>query len=139
MSFREETVPIPTRAGHSLTGTLFTPEHPSGHSILISSATGMLRRFYYGFSKHFASRGYTVLTFDYWGIGDSAGDPQALKKNSYDLVHWGANDQAGAVRAPLRVALVAFVDGQAPGHSAVGGNGPNITLVRKGDLAAVRG
>ncbi|MEJ2585261.1 MAG: alpha/beta hydrolase [Robiginitalea sp.] len=98
MAYREEIVQFPTRAGHSLTGTLFTPENPAGHSLLISSATGMLRRFYHAFSKHFASKGYAVLTFDYHGIGDSAGSPEALKKNRYDLAHWGSNDQAGAVR-----------------------------------------
>ena len=97
MSYREEIVAIPTRAGHSLTGSLFSPLHPSGQSLLISSATGMLRRFYHAFAKHFASKGYTVLTFDYWGIGDSGGTPDALKKNRYNLAHWGSNDQAGAV------------------------------------------
>ena len=108
MPFREEVVHIPTRAGHSLTGTLFTPDNPIGHSLLISSATGMLRRFYSAFSKHFASSGYTVLTFDYWGIGDSGGSPQALKENSHDLAHWGSNDQAGAVR---------FLESAAPENS----------------------
>jgi len=98
MSFREEIAEIPTRAGHALTGTLFIPENPIGQSLLISSATGMLRRFYHAFSKHFASKGYTVLTFDYWGIGDSGGTPRALKGNRFDLAHWGSNDQAGAVR-----------------------------------------
>ena len=97
MSYREEIVAIPTRAGHSLTGSLFSPLYPSGQSLLISSATGMLRRFYHAFAKHFASKGYTVLTFDYWGIGDSGGTPDALKKNRYNLAHWGSNDQAGAV------------------------------------------
>ena len=98
MEVREAVVQIPTRAGHDLTGTLFEPEEPLGQSLLISSATGMLRKFYAAFSKHFASRGYTVLTFDYWGIGDSGGSPEELKKNGCNLIHWGANDQAGAVR-----------------------------------------
>jgi predicted alpha/beta hydrolase len=97
MSYREEMVKIPTRAGHILTGTLFTPLHPEGQSLLISSAAGMLRRFYHAFAKHFASNGFTVLTFDYWGIGDSGGSPDALKKNRYNLAHWGSNDQAAAV------------------------------------------
>lgn len=57
----------------------------------------MLQKFYRAFSEHFASLGYTVLTFDYWGIGDSGGGREALLKNSHNLIHWGANDQAAAV------------------------------------------
>lgn len=98
MTFREEIVTIPTRAGHTLTGTLFKPKTTIGQSLLISSATGMLRRFYSGYSKHFASKGYAVLTFDYWGIGDSGGRLEELRNNTYNLIHWGANDQAAAVR-----------------------------------------
>ena len=98
MPYREKVVQIPTEAGHMLTGTLFMPENPTGQSLLISSATGMLRRFYFAYSKHFASKGYTVLAFDYRGIGDSGGNPESLKKNPHNLIDWGANDQAAAVR-----------------------------------------
>ncbi len=89
---------IPTQAERDLGGTLFIPADPIGQSILISSATGMLQKFYYAFSRHFASLGYTVLTFDYCGIGSSGGSPDLLKRNPTNLIAWGANDQAGAVR-----------------------------------------
>ena len=98
MDFLQQEVHIPTRAGHVLVGNLFSPERPIGQSMVISSATGMLQKFYFAFSRHFANLGYTVLTFDYWGIGASGGSIRELRDNSYDLVHWGANDQAGAVR-----------------------------------------
>ena len=96
--YSEKQVCIPTQAGRTLGGTLFDPLEPIGQSILISSATGMLQRFYFAFSRHFASRGYTVLTFDYSGIGKSQLPTQNLRKNPTNLVDWGANDQAGAVR-----------------------------------------
>ncbi len=98
MGFGEEKIKIPTNAGHTLSGVLFVPKDPLGQSLLVSSATGMLQKFYFAFARHFASLGYVVLTFDYWGIGASGGSPGELVKNPYDLVHWGANDQAAAVR-----------------------------------------
>ncbi|MBC2839758.1 alpha/beta fold hydrolase [Robiginitalea sp. SC105] len=108
-----EAIRIPTPAGHRLAGTLFRPEgNGTGHSILISSATGMLQKFYFSYARHFASLGYTVLTFDYWGIGDSGGDPATLRANPHDLIHWGSNDQTAATR---------FLSGMSPGS--------NITLV----------
>ena len=74
------------------------PEKSIGQSMILSSATGMLQKFYFAFSRHFAAIGYTVLTFDYSGIGASGSAPQILKKNTSELITWGANDQAAAVR-----------------------------------------
>lgn len=94
-----EAVHIPTAAGHHLSGTLFRPERSTiGRSILISSATGVLQKFYFPFARHFASLGYRVLTFDYWGIGDSGGDTHSLRKNTFDLEHWGNNDLTAATQ-----------------------------------------
>jgi predicted alpha/beta hydrolase len=95
---REKAVVLPTRAGWTLGGTLFIPEVSIGQSMILSSATGMLQKFYYAFSRHFASMGYTVLTFDYSGIGNSGSSPEVLKKNTSNVQTWGANDQAAAVR-----------------------------------------
>jgi predicted alpha/beta hydrolase len=66
--------------------------------MVISSATGMLQKFYRAYSRYFADTGYAVLTFDYHGIGASGGQVRELRNNRFDLVHWGSNDQAGAVR-----------------------------------------
>ena len=95
---KEQSVIIPTRAQNSLGGRLFIPADPIGQSILVSSATGMLQKFYFAFSRHFASLGYAVLTFDYSGIGDSGGSPEALRENTTNLVEWGSRDQAEALR-----------------------------------------
>ena len=98
MGLQEQKTGIPTPAGHTLSGTLFTPVGRVEQTLVVSSATGMLQKFYFAFARHFASLGYAVLTFDYWGIGESGGTPAELVKNPYDLVHWGSNDQAAAVR-----------------------------------------
>lgn len=136
MELRELEVRIPTRAGHSLGGALFLPEGKPIQSIVVSSATGMQQRFYRAFSRHFASRGYAVLTFDYQGIGASGGKVSELRTNRFDLVHWGSNDQAGAVRylktrypeAPLTL-VTHSIGGQLCGFNAEFANIDRIILV----------
>lgn len=93
----EYQVAIPTRAGYSLTGTLFPPSGPLRGSMVVSSATGVLQRFYRNFARHFSSLGYAVLTFDYRGIGQSGGEQTSEGTISAKLTDWGANDQAAAV------------------------------------------
>ena len=54
-----------------LAATLFEPAAPNGGAILINIGTGIPRQFYAAFAGHLASRGFTVLTYDYRGIGGS--------------------------------------------------------------------
>ena len=86
---------IDTKLRHQLSVTVFIPTKSIERSIVISSATGVLQRYYHKFAKHFASIGYTVYTFDYSGIGASNRSP--LKQNLIDLKAWGENDQAAVV------------------------------------------
>jgi len=67
----------------------FEPQHSNTKSIVISSATGVLQKYYAKFATHFASLGFTVYTFDYSGIGDSK--PEHVKYNSSNLNDWGMN------------------------------------------------
>jgi len=48
---KEQSVIIPSRAQNPLGGRLFVPAEPIGQSILVSSATGMLQKFYFAFSR----------------------------------------------------------------------------------------
>ena len=62
---------IQTPSGHGLGCTCFSPKKSIHKSIIISSATGVLQRYYHKFATHFSQLGYTVYTFDYSGIGKS--------------------------------------------------------------------
>lgn len=95
MQVREIT--INTSKGHSLTATLFKGPIENKKTLIISSATGVLQGFYKKLAAHFASLGYVVITFDYFGIGKSGSDLTTLKNNSYNLKDWGSNDQAAIV------------------------------------------
>ena len=65
--------------------------------MVISSATGVLQKYYAKFARFFASKGVVVYTFDYHGIGKSNSSESALKKNTSNVVSWGQNDQATIV------------------------------------------
>lgn len=93
-----KTITLKTPANYNISATLYLPKTTNNRSIVISSATGVLQRYYQKFATHFSMLGYTVYTFDYYGIGKSSSDISTLKNNTYDLVSWGKNDQATVVK-----------------------------------------
>ncbi|UOB16536.1 alpha/beta hydrolase family protein [Abyssalbus ytuae] len=94
----EEEIPVKTSKGYFLSATKFNSSQKAlNHSIVISSATGVLQKYYKKMARHFAAAGYTVYTFDYSGIGKSGSDIKSLKKNTNTLHEWGSIDQASVV------------------------------------------
>ncbi|MCK0156401.1 alpha/beta fold hydrolase [Cellulophaga sp. F20128] len=87
-------IKINTTKGHTITATEFSSVKGNGETILISSATGVLQKYYYKFATFFATKGYTVYTFDYNGIGSSGGHIKQVRKNTSTLKEWGSIDQA---------------------------------------------
>jgi predicted alpha/beta hydrolase len=71
--------------GYSLGATLFAPVAPKG--VVVNAAMGVKRGFYARFGAHLAARGFTVVTYDYRGIGDSR--PARLRGLSARLQDWG--------------------------------------------------
>ncbi len=69
----------------------------SGPPLVIAGATGVKRSFYAKFAAHLSQR-FTVITFDYRGIGDSPRVPARMRD-------WGRLDLAGvlAYAGPCRV------------------------------------
>ncbi len=74
--------------------TKFFSQNKSTHTIVISSATGVLQTYYSKFATFCVSKGIVVYTFDYIGIGKSNASINALKKQTGNLISWGQNDQA---------------------------------------------
>ena len=88
---KPEVIDIETYSKHSISVTKYNPETSNQKSLVISSATGVLQKYYSKFAKHFSTLGYTVYTFDYYGIGESCS--VKIKENNVSLNDW-ANDQA---------------------------------------------
>ncbi|SFI13245.1 alpha/beta hydrolase family protein [Halpernia frigidisoli] len=70
--------------------TLFEPENSNGKLTLINSATGVKQQVYFKISQYFAENGFTVLNYDYSGIGLSK--PKDLKKSESSMRSWGVSD-----------------------------------------------
>lgn len=64
----------------------FLPEQNNYKAILVNSATGVKQGYYAEFARYFASLGYTVITYDYRGIGSSK--PESLKGYKCSLKDW---------------------------------------------------
>jgi len=86
---------LQTASKHHIGVTLFLPEISNNKSLVISSATGVLQKYYSRFASHFASLGFSVYSFDYNGIG--ASNSKNIKQNTANLTDW-AFDQASVVK-----------------------------------------
>lgn len=113
------------RDGVKLAATRFDATPPFRGALLLNGGTGIPRRFYAAFASHLAGRGFTVLSYDYRGIGGSE------KPAAATIDQWGSIDQ------PSMLDHLAELCPGAPlgivGHSFGGqvlGLADNISLVR---------
>ena len=125
MTVQTKDLTIRTAKGHSIAAVQYYAEKSANHSLIISSATGVLQKYYSKFARFFAAKGFVVYTFDYYGIGKSAGNTAQLKKNTNDLKSWGKYDQAAVVafakeenQAHLITLVTHSVGGQLLGFNA---------------------
>lgn len=100
-------VPISVKArdGFSISATMFTPETCSKKVLLINSATGVKQQVYYAFSRYMASHGFTVITYDYRGVGQSK--PASMRHFKATMGDWGSLDYSS---------LTEFIDNRFPGY-----------------------
>jgi len=91
----EERVEFPARDGLALGGILFRPASPAGRALQIQAAAGVPQQYYAKFAAFLAGRGFTVLSFDYRGIGRSR--PARLRGMRARMRDWPLLDSAGAL------------------------------------------
>ncbi|WP_027379855.1 alpha/beta hydrolase family protein [Chryseobacterium daeguense] len=85
-----EKLTLINQSGVSITAHLFSPEKKNDKLLLINSATGVKQQVYFSFARYFSENGFTVLTYDYHGIGLSK--PQNRKSINASMRSWGAED-----------------------------------------------
>lgn len=81
--------------GFPLGVTAFEAAKPSSQLVLISPANGVPARFYFKFAQWLAEQGYTSVTWDWRGLGDSA--PESARQFSATMLDWAARDQVAAL------------------------------------------
>jgi len=73
-----------------ITAYIFYPEKDNEKILLINSATGVKQQVYFSFARYFAEKGFTVITYDYLGIGLSK--PADLRNCAASMKTWGTAD-----------------------------------------------
>lgn len=86
---------ITARDGYALAATVFTPATAPHRAVLINSATAVPRKIYRGFASYLSAQSFTVLTYDYRGIGGSR--PKSLRGFPARMRDWAALDVAAAI------------------------------------------
>lgn len=83
--------------GYPLAATLFEPDRfcSNGNVVLVNSATGVKRSFYAKYAHYLCENGFTVLTYDYRGIGDSR--PRRLRGMQARMHEWGEKDMTSVI------------------------------------------
>jgi len=80
--------------GERLSGHFFEASQCKG-AVLLAGATGVKQQFYFKFCQWLNSCGYSVLTFDYRGIGESLNQP--IKECKARKQDWGELDMPAAL------------------------------------------
>ncbi|MDB5985606.1 MAG: putative alpha/beta hydrolase [Nevskia sp.] len=127
-SYRSVTIQA---AGAALAGRFYrATAAASSEPILLCSATGVTQGFYTAFAEWLAAKGYSVLTFDYRGIGESLSE-RHVKFSAARKQDWGQLDMPAALDCLL--AETGASHAHLIGHSAGGqlfGLMPNHAKIR---------
>lgn len=122
-SLMPELLTLPCRDGYPLAAQLWLPPGDVLGSVIVSSATGVLARYYARYAGFLREQGYAVLTYDYRGIGGSR--PANLRGARIRWRDWGDLDFDAAVRwmrqrdpDGLLVAVGHSIGGFLPGFAA---------------------
>ena len=119
--------------GCRLGATLYLPPAANGRAVLVNSAAGVKQTYYAKFAGYLAGRGFTVLTYDYRGIGESR--PRSLRGFAARMSDWIGADAAGALAAleaaapgARRLAIGHSIGGHAIGYGLSGALDAALTV-----------
>src|SRR5262249_26659367 len=104
--------------GYSLAATLRRPAGAPKGFVLVASATATPRQYYGRFANYPAARVFSVMTFDYRGIGGSR--PASLRGFECKMRDWAALDISAAVDFAAREGGPLLYVGHSYGGQALG-------------------
>ena len=85
-----KSIELLTEDNYALSVHLFEPKNSNQKLLLINSATGVKQQIYFSFAQFFTEQGFTVITYDYRGIGLSK--PKEMKGFKASMRMWGTED-----------------------------------------------
>ena len=85
-----KSIDVLTDDNYPLSVHLFEPIESNDKLILINSATGVKQQIYFSFAQFFCDQGFTVITYDYRGIGLSK--PKKMRGFEASMRIWGTID-----------------------------------------------
>lgn len=91
-----QSIELITEDQYAISAHLFEPQSSNGKLILINSATGVKQQLYFSLAKFFAEHGFTVITYDYRGIGLSK--PKKMSGFQASMRIWGTQDYKAATQ-----------------------------------------
>lgn len=109
---------LTTRDGYALAATRYDACGTPRGNLIMAGATGVQQRFYRRFAEHAARQGFTVLTLDYRGVGQSR--PASLKDFEMSYLDWARQDLAAAVELLAADKLPLYWVGHSFGGHAIG-------------------
>lgn len=86
---------VTTDDGFPLNVLAFEASKPRPAVIALSPANGVPARFYVPFARWLATQGYTSVTWDWRGLGETA--PASLRGFDADMLDWAKRDQPAAL------------------------------------------
>jgi predicted alpha/beta hydrolase len=104
--------------GYPLAATRYAAQGQERARLIVAAATGVPQGFYRRFAEFAAARGYTVLTFDYRGIGRSA--PASLRGFQADFLDWARLDLSAVVDSMAQQGGPLYLVGHSYGGHALG-------------------
>lgn len=85
-----KSIDVVTEDNCILSAHIFEPKNSVNKLLLINSATGVKQQVYFSFAQFFADQGFSVVTYDYRGIGLSK--PEKMKGFNASMRIWGTKD-----------------------------------------------
>jgi len=109
---------IPAADGYALAATSYPAIGIERARLIVAGATGVPQGFYRRFAEFASARGYSVLTFDYRGVGKSA--PASLRGFEASFLDWAHLDLSAVVDSLAGGKTPLFMVGHSYGGHALG-------------------
>ena len=91
----KEKIKIICSDGRELSALKYSASGKTKGAVLVGGATGLRKEFYSPFCQHLCENNYSVLVFDFRGVGKSS--LQDLKSDTANIIDWGVLDMSAAL------------------------------------------